>query len=110
MNERVILFTFHEAGSLGADQVYYCELPMPWTLLGIKASGSNANDAKVTVSGGATIARAAIGDSGDPTYLQPAAPAPIDANELVSIALDCDGTSGTTAADVTLIVVGLVGD
>jgi hypothetical protein len=110
MNERTILFTFNHGGTLNANKVMYCELPMPWTLLGVKASASNDSSATITVSGGATIAEAVIGDTADPAYLQPTTPQPVDANELVTVTLDYNGNAGTAAQDVSIIVVGLVGD
>jgi hypothetical protein len=112
MNERLILFPFAFAGTLGANVTIYLELPMPWTLLGIKGASSNAGSATVgaSVAGGGTLTAAVIGVSADPKYVQPTAPLPVDANELVTITLDYDGDGGTAAQNVTLTVVGLVGD
>jgi len=110
MNERYIAFTFHVGGTLSADQTFYCELPVPWTLLGIKAAASNDSDATLAASGGATISATVIGDSGDPAYIEPSSPAAIDADELVTLTLDHDGSTGTAADDVSVIVIGLVGD
>jgi hypothetical protein len=112
MKERTILFPFCFPGTLNADKTMYLELPYVWTLLGIKGGASNATPARVsaTLVSTSVVTAAAIGSSGDMNYIQPTAPVAVDANELVTITLDYDGTSGTASADVTVIVVGTVGD
>ena len=111
MNDRLVVIPFFIPGTTTANHLLYCELPFPWTLLGIKASAVNDSDATLQVSraGSSIISATAIGD-GDPTYIEPTDPAPVDADELISMTLDYDGASGTAAEQVSLIVIGLVGD
>lgn len=109
MNERAVLGTFFIPGTLTANHSIYFELPFIWTLLGVKASAVNDSDATLALSGGATVSATAIGD-GDPTYIQPDVPTPISANELLVLTLDYDGSSGTAAQQVSLLVMGLIGE
>lgn len=112
MNERVVTFDYFLSGVLASDKLIYCELPFAWTLLGVKACSLNDSDAtlEVSVGGSAVIAEAVIGDSGDPSYLQPTNPAPVDADEVVWLDLDFDGGSGTAGENVSMQVIGLVGE
>lgn len=110
MQERTFVLPYHVDGTTAANYLFYVELPFPWTLLGIKGVASNDSDATIAASGGATIAAAVIGDSGDPTYVQPTTPQPVEKDELVILTLDYDGSSGTAADDVDLLVIGLAGD
>jgi len=97
-------------GTPGADVAPVVELPYPWTFLGVKASQSNDGSATLTVSGGATVAEAALGDSSNPTYLEPTAPYAVDADEAVVLTVDHDGDGGTAGQGIVLIVCGLIGD
>ena len=109
MNERLVTWNFFIPGTTVANHLMYCECPFPWTLLGVKASAVNDSDATLAVGGGATIAAAVIGD-GNPAYLEPTNPAPIDKDELVTLTLDYDGSAGTAAQQVSIQVYGVVGD
>lgn len=110
MRERSLVIPFRAAGTTTANVLFYVELPFQWQLLGIKAVAQNDSDATLAASGGATIAAAVIGDSGDPTYLQPTSPQVVSADTLVILTLDYDGSSGTAAQNVDLQVIGFVGE
>ena len=110
MNERTILFTYCFPGTLNANKTMYLQLPRPWTLTAIEAGASNATPATVVASGGATVAAAAIGSSGAVTKLSPTTPQAVSADTLVTVTLDYDGSSGTASADVSVTVIGLIGD
>ena len=113
MHERLILFTYCFAGAQGADIPIYCELPFPWTFIGAKAAASNDSSATLAASGasaGTIFSATAIGDSGDPAYIQPTTPVAIDANELVTVTLDYNGSAGTAASGANVIIIGLSGD
>jgi hypothetical protein len=109
MNERLLVWNFFIPGTTTANHVMYVECPFPWTLLGVKAAAVNDSDATLTVAGGATIDAAVIGD-GDPAYLIPDNPDPVDKDTLVTLTLDYDGSSGTAAEQVSIQVYGVVGD
>jgi len=97
---------------LAANETIYYELPYPWALLGFKAVQSNDGSATIAVSaaGGGSISATAIGDSGNPASINLSSdPLPIDADELVTITLDYDGSSGTAGADIHITLIGLVG-
>ena len=97
MNERLLVWNFFIPGTTTANVTMYIECPYPWTLDKIKAASTNDSDATLAVSGGATITAAVIGD-GDPAELTPdSAPDPVDADTLVALTLDYDGSSGTAA-------------
>jgi len=109
MNERLVTWSFFIPGTTAANHLLYIESPFRWTLLGVKAASTNDSDATLAIGGGATIAAAVIGD-GNPAYLEPTNPAPVDADELVTLTLDYDGSGGTAADEVSIQVFGLVGD
>lgn len=116
MNERMFVYPFQvrdDAGSaLDAGETIPVELPYPWTLLGVKASAENDSSATIAVdvAGTSAISATAIGDSADPSYLEPSSPTAVDANEKVTLTLDFDGDGGTAATNVFGCVIGLVGD
>ena len=108
MQERFFTLTYHVGGTLSANQTFYAELPYPWVIDKIKASASNDSDATLALSGGVTVSATVIGDSGDPAEIDCSQTA-IDADELVTLTLDYDGSAGTAAQNVTIIVTGWVG-
>ena len=110
MNERITTVFYHSPGTLSADETFVVEFPFPVTLLGVKATASNDSDATLAVSGGATIAAAAIGDSSDPEYLEPTSPDPVDKDTAITFTLDYDGAGGTAADDVSITAFFLVGE
>lgn len=112
MNERFFADSWRFDGTLAANETIYYELPYPWALLGFKAVQSNDGSATIAVSaaGGGSISATAIGDSGNPASINLSSdPLPIDADELVTITLDYDGSSGTAGADIHITLIGLVG-
>ena len=109
MNERLMTPAYW-LGAPGAAAVIHVEFPFPWTLLGIKASQAGDGSGTLTIAGGATIAEAAIGDSGDPSYHEPTVPADVAADTVVTITLDHDGDSGTASTGINLIVIALAGE
>lgn len=110
MNERRAPVAWFFQGTLGSNFVWTVEFPYPVTLLGVKAVASNDSDATLAVSGGATIAAAVIGDSGDPAYLEPTAPDPVAKDTAIVFTLDYDGGSGTAAANVSIVADFLIGE
>lgn len=109
MRDRIVAIPYFIPGTTAANHVMYCELPFQWTLLGVKACAINDSDATLALSGAATISAAVIGD-GNPVYIQPTAPAHIDADELLVLTLDYDGSAGTAAQQVSICVIGVVGE
>jgi len=109
MNDRIFTCSYW-LGAPGASAVVHVEFPYPWTLIGIKASQAGDGSGTLTVAGGATIAEAAIGDSGDPSYHEPTAPDEVAADTVVTITLDYDGDGGTASTGVNFIVIGLMGE
>lgn len=109
MNERIVTPSYF-FGTPGADVVAHVEFPFPWTLIGIKAVQINDGSATLTVAGGATIAEAAIGDSGDPSYHEPTIPDEVAADTVVTLTIDYDGGSGTAGQGINLVVIALMGE
>lgn len=115
MNERIVTPFVYIAGTTTANVVFIQEFPYPATLLGVKACASNASAAKLGVAGagGTTITSAAIGQSADPTYLEPTA-ATVGQVEAASAAftftLDYDGASGTAGQNISIMPFYLVGE
>lgn len=70
MNERIVAVTLSQTGNATSGD-WVVEFPFPTRLLGLKASGSNANDSTIAVAGGATVSATALGDSGDPAWITP---------------------------------------
>ena len=115
MNERFFSITYHTGGTLAANQTYLIAFPFPWTLLSIYASATNDSDATLAASSsnsGVTITTAVIGDSSAMATLtdDTGNPAAIDADEVVTLTLDFDGSSGTAAQNVSILVNALVGE
>lgn len=110
MNERRITTNHNYGGTQAANAIAVDEFPFQVTYLGSKASATNDSDATLTVSGGATVAGAVIGDSSNPAYLQPTAPTSVAANTAITFTLDYDGSAGTAAANVNIINFYLTGE
>ena len=108
MRERSILFSYFIPGTLAANHLIYCELPYPWVIDKIKASAVNDSDATLAVGGGVTVTATVIGDGGQPE-VRCSLPQ-IHADELVILTLDYDGASGTAAQQVSITVLGYIGE
>ena len=108
MKERSVLFNYFIPGTLTANHLIYCELPHPWVIDKIKAAAVNDSDATLAVGGGTTVSATAIGD-GDPAEID-CSKAQINADQLVTLTLDYDGASGTAAQQVSITVLGYIGD
>src|SRR3972149_39655 len=108
MRERSILFSYFTRGTRAATHLFYWELPSPWVIDKIKASAVNDSDATLAVGGGVTVAATVIGD-GDPAEIS-CSLTQIDADELVTLTLDYDGSAGTAAQQVSITVVSKSGD
>ena len=109
----------HLSGTLGANQQGVIRVPLQGaTLVEIAATGSNANDAKLTVGPLADpdgyLISGAIGDSSTPAVfnasnfdgaladvLKISAPH-LNKNAVLAWALDYDGSAGVAAANVDL--------
>lgn len=110
MNERHFAAAYW-IGTPGASTVVHLEFPYPWTLLGIKATQINAGAADMTVAGGVTIAATALGQSGDPAYIEPSAPTEVAADTVVTITVDHNGAlNGTAGQGINYLVLGLMGE
>lgn len=114
MQERVIalMLPFGGEGTLTADKSCVVEFPFPWVFGYVKACASNDSSATLAASGGITITATAIGDSGDPTEIQDDDGdfVQVDADEAVTFALDFDGGSGTAASNVSVVLLGWMGE
>jgi len=108
MNERIVTYHMLETGTLSANATRYVEYPWPVTYIGGKAAASNDSSATIAISGaagGLSIAAKAVGDSGDPASLAPTAAEKAstcgnNANSLITITLDFDGSAGTAGENV----------
>ena len=115
--ERRIMFTDFFTDTLGANVVRYLECPWPVTFESAKCWASNDTPATLAISGASTMAIAAqaIGISADPRTIVPtaaekASTASEPANSLITITLDYDGSAGTAADNVHLLMWFLTGE
>lgn len=115
--ERRVMFNDFFTGTLSANVTRYVEFPFPVTFEAAKCVASNDSSATLAISGAGTMSIAAqvIGDSGDPRTIVPteaekASTAGEAANGLITITLDYDGTSGTAAENVHLLIWFLTGE
>jgi hypothetical protein len=115
--ERRILFNDYFDSTLGANVVRYFEAPFPVTFEKAKCWASNDSSATLAISGASkmSIAAQVIGDSADPRTIEPtaaekASTAGEPADSLITITLDYDGTSGTAAENVHLLIWFLTGE
>jgi len=117
---RKFTHAFHIPGTLGADINIRFTAPSNCQLVHVSAVASNDSDATLALGNSADtdgfLAAATIGDSNTPTEFDlsdfdgalltnageeyPS----IDDEDIVVITLDHDGTSGTAAADVTIVL------
>ena len=110
MKERLFALGYW-VGTPGTSVVLHVEFPQTWTLLGIKATQINAGAADLTAAGGVTITATALGQSGDPAYIEPSAPTPVAADTVVTLTIDHNGAANGTAGEgINLIVIGLTGE
>ena len=115
MNERLIampLWIGGPDGALTANVSAVVELPFPWTFKCVNACASNDSSATLAASGGVTITATAVGDSGDPTEIEDDSGGPVEvsADEAITFAIDFDGASGTAAANLSIMVIGWIGE
>jgi len=115
VNERLIAMPFWIGGPDGAltgNVSFVVELPFPWGFKCVNACASNDSSATLAASGGVTITATAVGDSGNPTEIQDdgGADVEVDADEAVTFAVDYDGAGGTAASNLSVMVIGWVGE
>lgn len=117
MNERVILYNDFFSGTLSGNVTRYLEFPWPATFVGAKAWATNDSSATLALAGASklSIAAQAIGDSGDPAYIEPTAAEKAStviepANSRITLTLDYDGAGGTAAENVGVMLFFLGGD
>lgn len=114
MQERVVMFNDYFDGTLAANVTRYLEFREPVVFKYGKATASNDSSATLALSGANTLSIAAqtIGDSNNPSTLTPASTDVVTeaANGLITITLDYDGTSGTAAEDVHVLLFFATGE
>ena len=108
MNEHRVFVNDYFTGTLSGNVVRYYEFPVPAEFKWGKCLASNDSSATLTLSGATalSVAAQAIGDSGDPATLTPASTdvTRIAADELITVTLDYDGSSGTAAENVHMLL------
>jgi len=109
MRERQVMMNWFFSGTLSGDAVRSFSYHEPFTLLKIGGTAENDSSATLAASGGATIAAAAIGDSGAFVYAAPTSSQMVAAGTEVILTLDYDGASGTASANVEAQVILLTG-
>jgi len=114
MKERLVMWNDFYTGTLSGNVTRYIEFPFPAAFYKAKAVASNDSSATLALSGATALSIAAqtIGDSGDPKTITPASTdvVRIAANELITMTLDYDGSSGTAAENVHVILWFLTGE
>jgi hypothetical protein len=115
---RVFQTAFHVPGTLAANLSIKWTAPFDCQLVHVSAVGSNANDATLKVGSSADddgyIAAYAIGDSGTPVEKEALTDFDgalvgsqyphIADGTIVVLTLDYDGSAGTAADDVTIVL------
>jgi len=108
MEENRVVLNYIKESTLSGNFVKYIEFPVPAAFLWAKAWASNDSSATLALAGATALSVAAqvIGDSGDPRTITPASSdvVTIAANELVTVTVDYDGTDGTAAEDLEMIL------
>lgn len=113
----------HLHGTLAANAEGRFQLPCPASLVEVSAVGSNANDATLVVGTSGDVdgilTAFAIGDSGTPVVkafgdfdgalADGVSPTHLADNTIVDWDLDFDGSSGTAAANVSILFTFLEG-
>lgn len=117
MNERVVTYCFNVVGNLSGNYEWYAKLPFGLTITHVSAVASNNSDATIKV--GSTddddevLTASVVGDSGTPAEYDSAdfvSAAPhLDDGDILDVTIDYDGESGTAAADLQVVITGLVG-
>jgi len=111
--ENVFTYTIHVPGALTADIVNYITLPFDAQLIHVSATGSNANDGKLSIgyagAASAYLAAAAIGDSGTPAVVSRAGFVGgqyphLSAGTTLVVTLDYDGASGVATQNYTCVL------
>jgi len=105
MRERQVVFNWDVQGTLAADLTRTFSLPEPFIVTHAGGTAANDSSATLALSGGATIAAAAIGDSGAFLFAEPTSEQHVAALTVVTATLDYDGASGTAAAGGVEIIV-----
>ena len=111
--ERIFQQTYHIPGTLAANITITHKAALSCTLLHVSAAASNDSDATLKIGTSADtasfLAAATIGDSGTPKEFERSSfvgtqfPR-VNDGDTVIYTLDYDGSSGTAAANVTLIL------
>jgi hypothetical protein len=114
VKERLIQWNDFFSGTLGGDVTRYIEFPFPVAFYKGKAWATNDSSATLALSGATSfsIAAQAVGDSADPATITPASTDVVQAaaNELITVTLDYDGSSGTAGENVGVILWFLSGE
>lgn len=114
MRERIVMFNDFFTGTLGANVTRYLQFDAPVSFLYAEGLASNDSSATLALSGagGLSIAAQAIGDSGAFRKIVPASSdvKSEPANSLITVTLDYDGSSGTAAENVHLLLFFLHGE
>jgi hypothetical protein len=116
--QRVFQQVFHIPGTLSANIVPKFTAPINYTIIHVSAVASNDSDATLKIGTSADddifLAAAVIGDSGTPVefdrdnFIGTQYPRVAD-GDIVVITLDFDGSAGTAAQNVTIILTCLEG-
>jgi hypothetical protein len=120
MAQRVFTIAFHVPGTLGANLSIKWTAPFDCTLLHVSAVASNDSDATLKIGDSSDddeyLTSCTIGDSGTPVEKDGNDFVDTSGNThalyyprivkgtIVAIALDYDGSSGTAAADFTIVL------
>lgn len=115
--------TFHITGTLTANVSMTVGMEAGATLIAVSCVGSNAHDATLdvgtSVDTDGVLAGKDIGDSNTPTIYRPVdwngalatanQPYHFVKDDILQVAVDYDGSSGTAIADLTLVLTFLEG-
>jgi len=111
--DRIFQVTFHVPGALGANLSMKWYAPCDVQLIHVSAVASNDSDATMTIgtstSAEAYLTACVIGDSGTPvektrTDFVGSQYPHVTHDTIMAVALDYDGSSGTAAQNVTIVL------
>ncbi len=114
MQGNLFTISYHTAGAAAANHKFIFTLPCPATLIGVSASGSNANNGILDIGPSTdtdgAVSNMDVGDSDTPNSYDSKEDFEGDeyhhfaGGTIIEALLDYDGAGGTAVADFTLVL------
>jgi len=114
MQGKHLIFPVHVPGTLAANVVFHFKAPFPLQLVGVQAVTSNASNATIIVGTAADdnayLTVQDVGDSAAPAEFDKddfvgGQPVHIADDTVIMVTVDFDGSSGTAAQNLTVVLI-----